>query len=88
MKIRYHPDFKKAFKKRIKNDRKLTQKVEERIDIFIKNPNSPIIKDHKLVGGKKDHRSFWITGDIRIIYFPISKDKVLFIDIGTHNQVY
>ncbi len=88
MKIRHHPSFKKAFKKRIGNNKKLIQKVQARIDLFVKNSNDPMIKDHQLTGAKKDHRAFWITGDIRIIYYPVSKNEVLFIDIGTHNQVY
>ena len=62
--------------------------MADRIKLFVENQNNPIIKDHQLTGAKKDYRSFWITGDIRIIYYQISKNEVLFVDIGTHNQVY
>lgn len=86
--IQKNKNFKKAFKNRIKDNSKLVKKAKERVSLFVENPKNPILKDHQLTGDKKEFRAFWITGDIRIIYFPISKDKVLFIDIGSHNQVY
>lgn len=88
MRIKRDPSFKKAFKNRIKNNPKLVKKTIERIAIFVNDPKSPIIKDHQLTGDRRQHRAFWITGDIRIIYFPVSKNEVIFVDIGTHNQVY
>lgn len=86
--IQKNKNFKKAFRTRIKNNPKLVKKVKERVELFAHNPQNPILKDHQLTGGKKEFRAFWITGDIRIIYFQISKNEVLLIDIGTHNQVY
>lgn len=86
--IQKSKNFQKAFKARIKNNSKLVKKAKERAALFVENPSNPILKDHQLTGAMKDHRAFWITGDIRIIYFPVSKNEVLFIDIGTHNQVY
>lgn len=47
----------------------------------------PLIRDHALTGAKHGFRSFWVTGDIRIIYLQ-EEDDVQFYDIGTHNQVY
>lgn len=29
-----------------------------------------------------------VTRDLRVVYRPISKDQVLFLDIGSHSQVY
>ncbi len=37
---------------------------------------------------KIELRAFSVTGDIRIVYFEINDESVLFLDIGTHNQVY
>ncbi|MEN8253388.1 MAG: type II toxin-antitoxin system mRNA interferase toxin, RelE/StbE family [Patescibacteria group bacterium] len=87
MKISYHPKFKKAFKKRIFPDRKLREKALFRIKLFEENSSHPILKDHKLKGEKQRLRSFWITGDIRIVY-KIKNDIATFLDIGSHNQVY
>lgn len=87
MKIDFHPNFRRAYKKRILRNQKLVEKVKERIKLFQANPKNPVIKDHRLMGSKFKYRSFSITGDIRIIYEQ-QDDKIVFHDIGTHNQVY
>ena len=88
MTIELHPSYKKSFKKRIANRPALAFQVAERVRIFQQNPNDSILHNHQLTGVKKDLSSFSITGDIRIIYMLISKDKAVFLDIGSHNQVY
>lgn len=86
--IQLHPQFKNAYKNRIASFPKLVSKTEERIQLFKENPRNPILRDHGLTGKLCKLRSFSVGGDIRIIYQPISKDSVLFLDIGSHNQVY
>lgn len=86
--IELHPDFKKSYKKRIAKNSKLASQVAKRIQLFQQNPRSPILHAHRLTGTKKDLYSFSVTGDIRIIYMQISKDETLFLDVGSHNQVY
>lgn len=88
MTIELHPDFKKFYKKRIAFDKKLVKRTVARIKLFESNPQDPALKDHKLTGKFSHLRAFWITGDIRIIYQPISTKRILFLDIGSHNQVY
>lgn len=88
MKIRNHPNFNKNFTKRIKSDTKLLKKFKERILVFETNKSNPLLADHQLSGKRKDFRSFSITGDVRVIYLEVNKEEVLFIDIGSHNQVY
>lgn len=88
MSIELHPSFKKAYKKRISFDKKLISRVALRIELFGKDRESPILKDHSLTGNKSHLRAFWITGDIRIVYYPVSEDRVIFLDIGSHNQIY
>ncbi len=87
MKIEYNDSFIKHYKKRITSNHLLIKKAKERINLFIKNPNDPILKDHPLKGKSKGFRAFSITGDIRVIY-QIIEGTVYFFDIGTHNQVY
>jgi len=84
--IEFGPDFKKSFKKRFQNTR-LENKIAERIDLFIANRTSPTLKDHKLKGELERYRAFSITRDIRIIYLE-EKGKIIFLDVGKHNQVY
>ena len=88
MEIKYSKDFIKHFQKRIPAGSLLDQRFQERLGIFITNRTNPIIKDHKLVGKKQGYRSFSITADVRVIYSLEENDSAIFIDIGTHNQVY
>ena len=88
MKIDLHPNYKKSYKKRVVNNLKLTLKTTERVKLFQQDPANPVLKDHQLQGEKSSLRAFWITGDIRIVYLPVSKDYAIFLDIGSHNQVY
>lgn len=86
--IELHPAFKKAYQKRIAGQPKLAAKTAERISLFKNNSRHSLLKDHALIGKKSQLRAFWITGDIRLVYFPVSKERVIFLDIGSHNQVY
>jgi len=45
------------------------------------------LRDHKLIGKKKNFRAFSVTGDIRVVYIIVDSNIWLF-DIGSHNQVY
>ena len=56
--------------------------------IFIQDPKHQVLKDHQLTGIKKHQRAFWITGDYRVVYERVSKNEVILVDVGTHNQVY
>lgn len=78
----------KVYKKRVASNTKLVKKVSERLKLFQEDPTNPLLKDHSLEGKKSRLRAFWVTGDIRIVYFPVSSEHALLLDIGSHNQVY
>ena len=86
--IELHHSFVKSFDKRIKSNPKLVTKTQKRIELFKNNPANQILKDHQLIGPKHNFRAFSITGDIRIVYYQKSDKFVVFLDIGSHNQVY
>lgn len=88
MNIEFHPNFTKAYKKRIRHNKKLAKQTTDRILLFKKNPQNLLLKNHKLKGSKNNYKSFSITGDIRIVYLEKDENTVIFYDIGTHNQVY
>ncbi len=86
IRVLHHKNFKKEYKKL---SEKIKRIFEEKFLLFIENPSNPILKDHALKGRMLGKRSFSITGDIRVIYRFIEKDiVVMFLEIGTHNQVY
>ncbi|OGU39149.1 MAG: plasmid stabilization protein [Ignavibacteria bacterium GWB2_35_12] len=88
MEITFYPSFIKSFKKKIKNDKSLIIHFQEKLDIFKENPYDTRLKTHKLTGKLKDMYSFSISYDIRIIFSFYEKDKVIFEDVGTHDEVY
>ena len=87
MKIQYHREFLKSYKKRVAPYPKLELQFKKQLDKLITNPNDSTLRDHKLIGKRKNFRSFSITGDIRVVYLIVNNNIWLF-DIGSHNQVY
>lgn len=87
MTIQRHKQFLRNYRKRILPYSKLANQFEERLKLFLQNPQNPILKDHELKGKKKAFRAFSITGNIRVIY-KIEDYVIRLYDIGSHNQVY
>ena len=79
--------FEKHFKKRILPHDKIVRQFEKRLRLFMTNDRGYPLNDHPLTGKLVGKRAFSIAGDIRVIYVELA-DAYVFIDIGTHNQVY
>jgi len=56
--------------------------------MFSENPFNVKLKTHKLSGTLKDCWAFSVDYNFRIIFKFIDKNKVLLIDIGSHDEVY
>ena len=87
MKIQYHREFLKSYRKRIAPYPKLEKQFQVQLEKLLKDSKDASLRDHKLLGRKKNFRSFSVTGDIRVVYIVIDNNIWLF-DIGSHNQVY
>lgn len=87
MKIEYHRQFLKHFRQRILPYPQLKKKFEERLRLRLEDPQSTILKDHRLLGRKSEYRAFSITGDMRVVY-KIEGNILRLYDVGTHSQVY
>jgi addiction module RelE/StbE family toxin len=89
MEVSFSDSFKKAFHKRIKSS-EIENEFWNRLEIFINDPFEVKLKTHKLSGKLKDLWSFSIEYDLRVVfYFTNDKPKrAVFVDIGTHNEVY
>lgn len=83
--INFSKQFKKDFKKLPK---KTKVQFKSRIELFEEDQNNPQLNNHKLNSPYKGFYSINISGDTRAIYEKISKNKVLFIKIRTHSQLY
>lgn len=83
--ISFSKQFKKDFKKLPK---KAKFQFQNRLEIFQEDKNNPQLNNHKLQGSYNEFYSINISGNIRAIYEQVAKNKVLFIKIGTHSQLY
>ena len=89
MEISFSTPFKKVFAKRIKNT---ISEIEfwNRVETFANDPFNSKLKTHKLSGKLKDLWSFSVEKNVRVVFY-FTKDnppKAVFVDIGTHDQVY
>lgn len=85
MHVSFHKNFDKQFGK-LPN--KIQQKTVARIQLFRTQPFARILNNHALGGKYSDSRSIDITGNYRAIYEPLTNELALFIDVGTHSQLY
>lgn len=87
MNIVYTPYFRRSYKKLVIKSEELKKKFKERMMLFEKNPQDPILKNHALSGKLKGYRAISIGYDLRAI-FRHDDDTVIFFDIGTHDAIY
>ncbi|MFC2131922.1 type II toxin-antitoxin system YafQ family toxin [Bacteroidota bacterium] len=88
MEISFSNSFKRAFKKKIKGNQSLEDKFWDRIEIFKENPFDDRLKTHKLSGKLNELHSFSVAFDLRVIFSFFEKDKAIFLNIGSHEEVY
>ena len=88
MEIKFSKEFEKSYSKRILGRSALESRFFERFKIFKENRRSPILRDHGLIGEMEGSRSFAVNGDIRVVYHVEDEGTIIFLDIGSHNQVY
>lgn len=80
--------FKRAFRKRIAIDKELERLFWRKMELFSNNPHAASLKTHKLSGELEELWSFSINYEIRVIFKFLDRNKVLLIDIGSHDEVY
>jgi addiction module RelE/StbE family toxin len=85
--IKRDKTFEKHFKQRISRSEKLTHQFKERLALFIAGEVGYPLPDHALSGKLSGKRAFSIAGDLRVIYVEF-EDSIVFLDVGSHNQVY
>lgn len=86
--VAFSSSFKKAFVKRIKDRPEKERKFWKKVDLFMRDPFSKSLRTHKLSGKLRNLWSFSVEFDLRIIFYFEKSDKCVFIDIGTHEEVY
>jgi len=85
--IIFHRTFDKHYIKRIKPSPKLVKQFEERYKLFLAGERGYPLDDHPLTKKLVGKRAFSVAGDKRVIYTE-TEVEIVFLDVGTHNQVY
>jgi len=87
--IIYTASYLRRVKKFIKKHPKLISQYEKTLKLLELNPAHPSLRLHKLSGKLSELFSVSINISYRIsIYFLIEEDKIIPVDIGSHDEVY
>lgn len=85
IRIIYSKKFLRAANKLSKD---IQDKIELKENIFRNNPFDSRLKTHKLHGKDKKYWAYSITGDYRIKFLFLDDDSILYLHVGTHDEVY
>lgn len=88
MEVSFSSSFKRAFKKRIKGNVDKTARFWQKLEQFTVDPFAVSLKTHKLSGNLKEFWSFSVDDDERVLFYFTEDTKAVFVDIGSHDEVY
>jgi len=86
--IAFSSSFKRAFKKRVAGNPNAEARFWERVEAFKSDPFDPKLRTHKLSGKLKDLWGFTVEYDLRVVFYFVDTHRAVFVDIGTHTEVY
>lgn len=87
--ILYTDSYLKRARKFIKKHPELVSQYEKTLKLLEINPNHPSLRLHKLHGKLSELHSISINISYRIsLIFLIEADKIIPIDVGSHDEVY
>jgi addiction module RelE/StbE family toxin len=82
-------DYTKAFNKQFqKLPEKKQKQARAAIALFIQDVSTTSLRNHGLKGEWSGYRSITAGGDLRLHFKDIADDKVLFVAVGSHSQLY
>ncbi len=93
MEIVWDSHFKRAFKKLIKKNPEIRDRIINVLNLLSIDHLTPSLKSHKLTGSLDSLWSCSVTYDCRII-FTFAQDEeseeflIVLVDIGSHDEVY
>lgn len=88
VKIEFHSSFQRAYKKKVSSGTDRHARFRSKLEIFTQDPFEPSLKTHKLSGKLKDYWSFSVEYDLRVVFYFEDDETAVFVDIGTHDEVY
>jgi addiction module RelE/StbE family toxin len=84
----WYKSFTRDFKKIIKKNPDLKEKLQKALELFVNDPYHPLLGTHKLSGKLRGHHAFGLGYDCRVVIKFIDKEKVALISVGKHEEVY
>lgn len=82
-------NYKKGFEKKTRRlPVDIRKALAARLRIFLESPHHHLLNNHALTGSFRGYRSINVTGDWRAIYEQIDTNTVIFVEIGTHHDLY
>ena len=85
--------FKRNFKRLVRKNPQLQEKILKILELLGNDPYTPSLKSHKLAGQLEGLWACSVAYDCRIIFAlkqdPITADElIVLVDIGSHDEVY
>lgn len=81
--------YEKRAKKFLKKHPEIKSQYKKTLQLLEINPSHPSLRLHKLEGKLSELYSVSINISYRItLEFIITEDKIILINVGTHNEVY
>jgi mRNA interferase YafQ len=85
--------FLKNYKKLLKKNPQLKDKIDYAFDLLSEDPFFPSLKSHKLSGKLKNLWSCSVASDCRLIFYfekdpENNEDLIVLVDVGSHDEVY
>ena len=82
-------DFTKSFVKQLeKMPVQKRKQVRAAVALFMVDVAAPALRNHKLKGRWLGYSSISAGGDLRLHFKVVTKNSVLFVEVGTHSQLY
>jgi addiction module RelE/StbE family toxin len=86
--IAFENSFKRSCRRKIAGNQDRERRFRQKLKLFQNNPFETSLRTHKLSGKLQELWSFSVEYDLRIVFYFADENKVVFIDIGTHDEVY
>lgn len=83
--VRYSERF---LKRLARLPRRIVEKAKEREFVFREDAFDSRLRTHHLHGAEKTALAFWIDYTYRITFIFLNEEEVLFLTVGTHDDVY
>lgn len=86
MRVSFHRDFRKDLDRLTPHQKR---RVDQALELFENHPFDPQLKNHPLHGDLKGRRAIVAGDDLHLVFRQENNyDEVVFLSVGTHNQVY